>query len=340
MSAIIRRRRDRTALAGLVLAGILVTTLVAVGTFWPEARKPEFAIDLFGQVHGSITFREGSQIVTVDPADPSTRISLGAADGADPIGWSKDGTRLLLHKRLDAGPQGIRRDLYVMHSDGSQTQLTHDGTWGFDGSFSPDGAMVVYDIFDRGLYVVDAGGGTNRLLVADDPQRSRWLESPAWSPDGSRIAFAEYLEVLGKYAIWIVNVDGSGERKLVDLGTCLGGGCTSGLTWAPDGSRLAFVSARGTPGFNVVPASQIYVVRADGSQLRQITTQSSVVMPANANQIESVQIGRPTWSPDGSRLAFARDGSLFTLAANGGDERRLEGISVLQPAPIAWNPVR
>jgi Tol biopolymer transport system component len=227
-----------------------------------------------------------------------------------------------------------------MHTDGSQTQLTHDGTWGFNGSFSPDGTMVVYDSSDHGLYVVDASGGAPRLLVADDPQHSRWLGSPAWSPDGSSIAFTEYLELLGRYAVWIVNVKGSGERELVDLGTCVGGGCTYGLTWAPDGSQLAFVSARGTPERTVVPPPQIYVVRADGSELRQITTQRGVVLPAGAFQIEREQVGPPAWSPDGSRIAFARAGELITLAAEGGDEQRLEGISVVRLAPIAWNPVR
>lgn len=276
----------------------------------------------FARVHGWIAYRDRSQIVAVDPTHPANRIALGPANGADPIGWSRDGTRLLLQGMRDAGPQGLRSDLLVVRADGSRIQLTNNGR-SSGGSFSPDGTMVVYEVFDRGLYVVDSDGGTPRLLAADDRRHARWLGSPAWSPDGSRIAFAVYDENRSTISIWVMNPDGTGRRELIDLGE---GRSPGGLAWSPDGSRLAFHSVRGSG------QGQVYVVGADGSGLRQLTRSPPLSARAGLSGGAS-----PTWSPDGSRIAFRRFGLLYTMAPDGSDVRRVEGV--LTDRAIAWNPI-
>lgn len=50
----------------------------------------------FEDVHGWIAFRSGEDLVAVDPANPANPVSFGSSGGADPIGWSADGTQLLL----------------------------------------------------------------------------------------------------------------------------------------------------------------------------------------------------------------------------------------------------
>jgi Tol biopolymer transport system component len=69
--------------------------------------------------------------------------------------------------------------------------------------------------------------------------------------------------------------------------------------------------------------AQIYVIDADGTDLQQITDEG--------------ENRWPTWSPDGSRIAFVRDGGLYTMAPDGSDVRELEGVR--PEGPIAWNPV-
>jgi Tol biopolymer transport system component len=318
-SRVLRKGAPTGFVAGVVMVVLVILASVAC-TSRPEERPAtepasteNASRNVFG--HGWIAYRDGPEIMAVDPTHPHTawanRIALGTANGADPIGWSRDGTRLLLEEMTVAGPQGIRSDLFVLEADGSRIQLTRNGhTSG--GSFSPDATRVVYEVFDRGLYVVDADGGTPRLLASDDPRHARWLGSPAWTPDGSRIAFAVYDENRSTISIGVMNPDGTGRRKLIDLREGRG---TGGLTWSPDGSRLAFHSVRGAGQF------QIYVVSADGSGLRQLTQSGGA---------------SPTWSPDGSRIAFVRH-ELYSMASDGTD---VQGVDAVWPhEAIAWNPV-
>ncbi|HEV2413352.1 MAG TPA: hypothetical protein VGX27_00985 [Candidatus Dormibacteraeota bacterium] len=283
------------------------------------ASRPTDLSNRFARVHGCITFSDGTQIVAVDPYHPANNSVLGPSNGQLPITWSRDGRRLLL---------GSTRDLYVMNADGSEVQLTHgDAGVSQGGSFSPDGTEVVYVGYrpsTYGLYVVEVTGRAPRLIAASTscstlgPCSGDFLAYPAWSPDGSRIAYADYYQGptsnSGTDEIWTVKSDGTDKRQLLDLGRCgpnQASGCTNGLAWSPDGSQLAFHSAGG-----------IYIVHADGSGLHRISKDG----------------GQPSWSPDGSRIAFTRGGELFTMATDGGDMTLLKGVVPVPNYAWAWNP--
>ena len=303
----------------------------------PGATPPS---DRFARVHGCITYNDGSEIWAVDPNHPANRISLGPSTGVTSIAWSRDGTRLLLTEQTNFGT--AHEDLYVMNADASRTRLTRDGG-STGGSFSPDGKEVVLARANEGLYVVDATGGTPRLIAKS--HLSWWLESPAWSPDGSRIAYMVYLEGDPQlsYEIWTVKPDGADPRLLVKLEDCGGiEGCSGGLAWSPDGSMLAFHSILD----NLWPPTwAIYVVHSDGSGLHRVNDDGA----------------DPSWSPDGSRLVFIRFpryaptivgeqwvGELFTMVPDGSDlTLAVEDVFVVydrgdifgRPSGLAWNPV-
>jgi Tol biopolymer transport system component/outer membrane protein OmpA-like peptidoglycan-associated protein len=113
---------------------------------------------------------------------------------------------------------------------------------------------------------------------------------PAWSPDGSRIAFQSDRD--GDPDVYVMNADGSDVRQLTNSP-----GFDGAPSWSPDGTRIAFASER-------TGNSDVFVMGADGSGQTPITQTPGFD-------------SRPAWSPDGSRIAFEsdRDGNIEMYAA-------------------------
>lgn len=80
---------------------------------------------------------------------------------------------------------------------------------------------------------------------------------PAWSPDGTRIAFGSDHE--GFRGIYVMDADGSNIQRLSD--TRAGENCPE---WSPDGTKLVFASWRDGDG-------EIYIMDADGGNLQKLT---------------------------------------------------------------------
>ena len=133
-----------------------------------------------------------------------------------------------------------------------------------------------------------------------------------------KIAFSTRTET-GEARISTVNPDGSGLTDLTDLAGSRA--FASGPVWSPDGTRLAFWSLRDE---NV----DIFVMHADGSGLRRLTT----------DQAADVD---PSWSPDGTKIAFvsARPGNaeIYTMNADGSGVRRLTNNPARDASPD-WSP--
>ena len=382
--ALLRRARRRVVLtiASSVAIAVLVVGIGIAGvrTLQVSKNRPADPVEPtpFSQVHGWIAFRDGSEIVAVDPSDPANRISLGPSLGADPIAWSRDGRQLLLRPQFEMIPSfqggewwwsanGYGESLVVVDQDGSTTDLPQDhrrSAWGTWGSFSPDGTEIAYACCgtSRGPYVVDVDGG--RLRELGDPCERQDIEGrsvelcgepveewAAWSPDGTQIAWLDFVEdsvAFGHHAqtLSFVRPDGSGLRpEAVHLP-----GAAGGLVWSPDGSQLAFWMVVPDPdadatveGLATDFPAQIFVIDADGSGLRQITEDGDNRWPA--------------WSPDGARIAFARGQLALTTGPNGSqaafvrpgtrqlftialDGSDLQQVGGVMPdGAIAWNPV-
>jgi hypothetical protein len=214
--------------------------------------------------------------------------------------WSPDGSRIALLNGV--GRQNVKpAEITVMNADGSgRTVLTNDHRLRLALDWSPDGTRFAYSYVSpsAGAVVIAVaasnGSGSSDLVRGDDP---------AWSPDGTKIAFDRGSQVFvmgsdgtGVHALatggrpaWSPNgaeiayqpgpsamaADGSNQRLV-------GPGDGFDADWSPDGQRLAFARAGAAKG--------IWEVDADGGNLRRLTYGPDE---------------QPRWSLDGHSIVFA-----------------------------------
>lgn len=233
-----------------------------------------------------------------------------------PPHWSPDGTTIILHRGLgfyqvdaDSGGTTLRRSLV----EGNREAI--------DPRISPDGTQMVFStepsedfLVRSALGVANLDGSEYRRLL-----RSRGYQaSPEWSPDGTQIAFISYYRVQKKRNdntsyyqhfsyLYTISTKGSGPRLIGEPVQ------TAHFAWAPDGKRIAFLGFMRFQPDNRTGSSYIYVVDSDGSNLTRLAESSSP----------------PTWSPDGSSIAFLHGDaklSLFVVKSDGSNLRKIADI--------------
>jgi Tol biopolymer transport system component len=202
------------------------------------------------------------------------------------------------------------------------------------------------------------------------------VKEMSWSPDGNRLAYTFGSE------LYLFD-NRTGTQRLLPTGVDVDGG--SRPAWSPDGRELAFISVSieqgaepGRSGSNssgsTSTPSDLYVIDLDQGAVRRLTTGRQTADPAWApgSQIvySSIAQGRwelfiidpggehrrlsdgyarlnrrAAWSPDGTRIAFLRDGAtaeahLNTIRADGSEMRQLSSlpIDVILGAQPAWSP--
>jgi Tol biopolymer transport system component len=206
--------------------------------------------------------------------------------------WSPDGRRILFvhDTALQSKPPYREQpeyashhpvELQVMDADGSHRRLLrrlepviHSAAW------SPDGRTIAVTHAPpqplttparAALYLL-AGDGTGPLrLVAQN------AFTPAWSPDGKKLAFSVE-SPRGRWAVHTAGPDGSQDLRLTDPAFT-----GSSPAWSPDGRWIALAQFVGNQ-------QQIFVIRPDGTGLRQITNSGNW------------SCEHPSWSPDGTRI--------------------------------------
>ena len=167
---------------------------------------------------------------------------------------------------------GLTHYVGKMNADGSNVTLLHLGS---NPAWGPGYKRIAFNytsgIPGQDIWTMNADG-TGAMPVTTDGTNI----FPAFSPDGSKIAFVSTRT--GSYQIFTMNADGTNQTQLTNVAG------NTFPSWSPDGTKITF-------GSNRTGNDDIFVMNADGSNVQQLTTDPGVDAGA-------------VWSPDGKQIAY------------------------------------
>jgi Tol biopolymer transport system component len=269
---------------------------------------------------------------------PSARIFIVGADGqglteiaqqldwVHSLAWSPQGDLISVVTGNAYGGQG---SLFVINSDGSGLRSLAQGVQG-DVAWSPDGHRLAAALADpsssqggaSNIYTVDVNDGSITRLT--DVASSEY--APAWSPDGSAIAFVSRRDA--QSGIFAIHADGALTPLLPGAG--------SQTFLDPDGHLVVLpdVSAEPSGWRDAFPLTE-GTASPDGRRLADVVR--------GQGGFSDFRWWPSSWSPDGTRLVFAGcqgdpcQWGLFVVNADGGDLPKLVSPLVPYEAPT-WSP--
>jgi TolB protein len=252
-----------------------------------------------------------------------TRPAPGVVD--DQPDWSPDGTKIAFER---CAPDGCA--VWTMNADGRGAKRLGPSGQRSSPAWSPDGATLAVNgssgpvendtiKFSR-LVVIDAETGRVIRFLDATPPFAGDTGNAAWAPDGTQVVFTRLDSSTGHPpdagAVFLVNVDGTGLRRLTPWG--LNGGHP---VWSPDGRLILFRSVEDDVYGN------LYTVHPDGSGLHQLTNYDSTTIVLSFS-----------FSPDGRWITFAKSGiggepDVFIMRVDGTDLHVVTRTELWDSAP-------
>jgi Ca2+-binding RTX toxin-like protein len=323
-------RRDH--LGVLAAASAVALCLLALAAIDPAGAA-------FPGKNGKIAF-DGlidNDIFSVNPSGvpAPVRVTTNAVAG-DGATYSPDGSRIAFH-----GNGSTNADVFVMNSDGTGIRrITTDNANNYP-AWSPDGTKIAY-VSRRNTAAFPNPGGDDEIFTmnADGFGQRRLTNnsgddtSPAWSPDGARLAFTAFRNFgpnTNSDAIMVMNAsdangDGNGDNERIFQAN---GGPDGNPVWSPDGASIAWDDA-----------GDILVKDSDAGN----------VDPDTIPRLTDAGNGRdgfqPAWSPDGTMVAFigrrptsSDPYDIFLVSTTGGTESRVTtDADINSTSNVDWQP--
>ncbi|MGE5568856.1 MAG: hypothetical protein ACM3S5_07450 [Rhodospirillales bacterium] len=183
--------------------------------------------------------------------------------------FTPDGQRILFSSSVGGWPQ-----IYIASTDGSGLRrISYSSSIDMEPAVNPKTGTDIVFVSGRSglpqLYRMNIEGADVQRLTTGEGE----AVNPSWHPDGQHIAFAWTRGFApGNYNIFVMDV---ATRRFTQL--THGAGRNENPSWAPDGRHIVFSSNRSG-------SNQIWTMLADGTQLKQLTTQGQNEMPVWANK--------------------------------------------------------
>jgi Tol biopolymer transport system component len=256
---------------------------------------------------------------------------------------SPDGHRIAFTRYVPDGAPLKDGGVFIVNVDGSG--LKQIDTQSEDVAWSPDGSKLVMTraLFDPAaqspynvaLWIVNADGTDLHQISLKGRRCENACANGAqdnqavWSPDGKRLAFKrDTYTKPERFSIFSMAIDGSDLRRVTPEGMDVGD-----PDWSPDGTRIA---VQAPPEANEGGQQNIYTIKSDGTDIRQLTADLS---SSNGR----MGTFHPSWSPDGQQIAFSHDpgmggvSDIFVMNADGSGLRVLAATPLNENAPD-WGP--